>query len=251
MSPSLSARRSCCLSRTGTSIARRSKSARSLDSVTRLALLAGANAAAIQNADGAWEVLQFQSAVLIAPSTYRLTGFLRGQVGTEHAMRMPLAAGARFVLLDGAPLPIDMTLDDIGLANSWKCGPASRDIGSPHYLAAQHIFIGEGLKPLSPVHVRGVRTAGDLAITWVRRTRMGGDSWDAPDVPLGEDEERYQIDILDGTTVVRTLSATSPSATYSAADQNTDFGAPQSSIALRISQLSATRGPGTPRHALL
>ena len=105
-----------------------------LASVTELALLGGANLAAVRNDDGEWEVLQFHSAVLTAPATYTLTGFLRGQAGTEHAMRAPLAAGARFVLLDGALARIDMTEDEIGLAFNWKCGPASRDIGSPHYL---------------------------------------------------------------------------------------------------------------------
>jgi hypothetical protein len=222
-----------------------------LASVTEIALLGGANAAAVQNDDGAWEVLQFQSAVLTAPATYTLTGFLRGQAGTEHAMREPLAAGARFVLLDGAPARVDITADEIGLAYTWKCGPASRDIGSPHYLHVGHTFTGEALKPLSPVHVRGVRDSGDLAISWVRRTRIGGDTWDGIDVPLGEENERYEIDILDGSDVVRTLTATSPAATYTAADQTTDFGAPQSTIALRIHQLSATRGRGTPREAVL
>ena len=144
-----------------------------------------------------------------------------------------------------------MTQDEIGLAYTWKCGPASRDIGSPHYLDVEHTFTGEGLKPLSPVHVRGARSSDDLAITWVRRTRIGGDSWDGVDVPLGEDDERYEIDILDGADVVRTLTATSPSATYTAADQTADFGSPQSSISLRIFQLSTTRGRGTPRDAVL
>jgi HK97 family phage portal protein len=222
-----------------------------LASVTELALLAGANLAAIQNDDGAWEVLQFQSAVLTAPATYTLTGFLRGQAGTEHAMRAPLAAGARFVLLDGALARVDMTQDEIGLSYNWKCGPASRDIGSPHYLDVEHTFTGEGLEPLSPVHVRGARNSGDLDLTWVRRTRIGGDSWDDVDVPLGEDDERYEIDILDGSDVVRTLTATSPAATYTSADQTADFGSPQSSIALRIHQMSATRGRGTPREAVL
>lgn len=222
-----------------------------LASVTELALLAGANAAAIRNDDGAWEVLQFLSAVLIAPATYTLTGFLRGQAGTEHAMRSAVAAGARFVLLDGAPARVDLTQDEVGLAYNWKCGPASRDIGSPHYLDVAHAFAGEGLKPLSPVHVRGTRDGDDLTITWFRRTRIGGDSWDDVDVPLGEDDERYEIDILDGPGVVRTLTATSPAAIYTATDQTTDFGTPQSSIAVRIFQISATRGRGTPRAATL
>jgi len=222
-----------------------------LASVTELAQLGGVNLAAVRNADGQWEVLQFQSAVLTAPATYTLTGFLRGQAGTEHAMRAPLPAGARFVLLDAALARVDMTEDEIGLAYTWKCGPASRDIGSPHYVQVTHAFAGQGLRPLSPVHVRGSRASGDLGITWVRRTRMAGDSWDSVDVPLGEANEHYEIDILDGSTVKRTLTATSPAATYTSAEQTADFGSPQPSIALRIFQMSVTRGRGTPREAVV
>jgi hypothetical protein len=222
-----------------------------LASATELALLGGANTAAVENADGDWEVLQFQSAALVAPATYELSLFLRGQAGTEAAMRAPLAAGARFVLLDAAVTAVDMAPAEIGLDFNWRCGPVGRDLGSPSYIETTHTFTGQGLKPLSPAHVRGVRSAGDLAITWIRRTRTGGDSWDAVEVPLAEESERYEIDILDGTTVKRTLSATTPAATYTAADQTTDFGAPQSSIAVRVSQLSTTFGRGTPRAATL
>ena len=70
-------------------------------------------------------------------------------------------------------------------------------------------------------------------------------------MPLGEDSERYEIDILDGSDVVRTLSATSPTATYTAAQQTADFGSPQPSISLRINQLSTTAGRGTPRSAVV
>jgi hypothetical protein len=128
---------------------------------------------------------------------------------------------------------------------------ASRDIGNPSYLDVQHAFTGRGLVPLSPVHLRGSRSGGDLTITWKRRTRVGGDSWDSVEVPLGEDAERYEIDILDGINVVRTLSATSPTATYTAAQQTDDFGSPQSSVSLRITQLSTTAGRGTPRSVIL
>jgi hypothetical protein len=165
-------------------------------------------------------------------------------------MRTPLGPGARFVLLDGALARIDMTEDEVALAFNWRCGPASRDLGSPNYVQLAHTFRGEGLEPLSPVHIRGTRTGGDLNLSWIRRTRIGGDSWDSIDVPLGETEERYEIDILDGTTVKRTLSASAPAATYAAAQQTADFGAPQSSVSLRIYQLSATRGRGTPCEAV-
>ena len=99
--------------------------------------------------------------------------------------------------------------------------------------------------------MRGARSGGDLALSWVRRTRIGGDSWDAVEVPLGEETERYEIDILDGTDVVRTLATTTPAATYTAAEQTADFGAPQSSIDLRVYQLSTVFGRGTPHAATL
>ncbi|HZT48539.1 MAG TPA: glycoside hydrolase/phage tail family protein [Hyphomicrobiaceae bacterium] len=224
----------------------------SLASVTELALFSGANIAALENPAGGWEVLQFQSAVLVGPSTYELSVLLRGQAGSEAAMGAPLAAGARFVLIDAAVTPVDLAPDEIGLAYTWRCGPPSRSFDSPSFVEASHAFRGCGLLPLSPAHVRGVRSAGgDLVVTWVRRTRIGGDSWDTVDVPLGEESERYEVDILDGTNVKRTLSATSPTVTYTAADQTADFGSLQSAVSLRVCQLSAVAGRGTPRQATL
>jgi hypothetical protein len=49
--------------------------------------------------------------------------------------------------------------------------------------------------------------------------------------------EAYQIDILNGSTVVRTLSVSSPTVAYSATQQAADFGAPQSSVSVRIYQM--------------
>jgi hypothetical protein len=114
-----------------------------------------------------------------------------------------------------------------------------------------HAFRGQGLKPLSPIHLRATRSMGDLHLTWIRRTRLGGDTWDTVEVPLGEAEERYEIDIIDGAAIKRTLIATTPATTYTAAQQTADFGAPQASIALRLYQLSPTRGRGTPLEATL
>ena len=218
----------------------------SLASVTELALLGGANAAAIRNADGEWEVLQFASAVLTAPATYLLSGLLRGQAGTELAMRSPVAAGARFVLLDGAPVQVDMTPDEVGLAFNWRCGPASRDIGYaalPRRPARLH-----RRRPRSrsaPCTCAAPAPAGDLDLTWMRRTRIGGDSWDSVDVPLGEDSERYEIDILDGSDVVRTLSATSPAATYTAAQQTDRLRLPAT---LRLAAHLPAQHHPRPRH---
>jgi hypothetical protein len=222
-----------------------------LSSVTDLALLSGANAAAIEHEPGRWEIIQFRNATLVAPSTYELSMLLRGQQGTEWTMSATLPAGARFVLLDAALTRLDLTLDEINRPFHWRYGPSNRDIGSPSYETNVHAFAGIGRRPYSPVHIRSRRDGGDCLITWIRRSRIGGDSWESAEVPLGEDVERYEIDFLDGETVVRTLASSTPSVTYTAAEQIADFGTPLAEIAVRISQLSATYGRGTAAHAVV
>lgn len=222
-----------------------------LESATELQLLAGQNLAAVRNQDGEWEVFQFQTANLVAPSVYEVSGLLRGQGGTELAMRAPLAAGARFVLLSAEVAQVAVSAAEVRLPLNWRVGPASRDIGDASYAARTHTFQGTGLRPLSPVHVRATRSSGDLSISWTRRTRTGGDNWDAAEVPLAEESERYAVDILDGGDVVRTISATAPAALYSAAEQTADFGAPQSSLSLAIYQLSAVYGRGSAKAAVV
>lgn len=223
----------------------------SLVTASRLGLLAGANAAAIQGVDGEWEVIQFESATLVAPSTWELTGLLRGQAGTERAMRLPIPVGARFVVLDSGLTTVPLSAADMGLAMEWRYGPASRDLGDESYTSATHTFRGLGLRPLSPVHIRATRTAGDATLSWIRRTRLGGDNWSTAEVPLAEDAEAYEIDILSGGSVVRTLTAATPSVVYTAAQQIVDFGTPQPSLAVRVMQMSTVWGRGASRDALV
>jgi hypothetical protein len=113
-----------------------------LESVSTLQLLAGRNLAAVRNEAGDWEVFQFANASLVANATYELSGLLRGQAGTELAMRTPLPAGARFVLLSESLAEVDITQAEVGLALNWRVGPASRDIGDASYADRQHTFTG-------------------------------------------------------------------------------------------------------------
>lgn len=226
----------------------------SLSSATVLQLLGGQNAAAIRNAAGDWEVLQFARADLVAPGEYELSDLLRGQAGTEGAMRVPVPAGSTFVLLDTSLTALPLTLADIGLAYTWRYGPADRDIGDATFASATHAFAGVGLRPYAPVHVRGSWDspgAGDVTIRWVRRTRIGGDSWDIAEVPLGEMGEAYEVEVLDGGDVKRILSSAEPEVVYSAVDQIADFGALQSSCVVRVYQVSAIYGRGAAREAVI
>lgn len=218
-----------------------------------LSVLGGANVAALETAEGEWEVIQFREAELVAPDTYELRGLLRGQAGTEAAMRETLEAGARFVLLDGAVSELGLAESERGLPRIWAYGPSRRPIDDAAYARETKTFAGVGLRPLSPVHIRGVRgAAGDIALSWIRRTRTGGDSWEGIDVPLGEEEERYEVDILSGATVLRTLSVSASEAVYAAADQAADFGGTEfSALTVRVAQLSRAFGRGTAKEATL
>jgi hypothetical protein len=74
------------------------------------------------------------------------------------------------------------------------------------------------------------------------------------DVPLAEDVEAYEVEILDGATVKRTLQVATGTALYTAAQQTTDWGAPlgpSQFLAIRIYQLSALIGRGAGRSVTL
>ena len=212
----------------------------------RLDVLSGANLLAIEQAQGQWEVVQFQQAELIGVRCYRLSGLLRGQAGTEGFITSSLPAGARFVVLDDAIAPIALTDDEIGLDYSWKVGPAPYDIGHRSYRTYQKAFSGLAQKPFAPVHIRANALAGgDISLSWIRRTRSGGDSWEALEVPLSQESEAYELDILDGSgTVMRTLSSSQPNLIYNASDQITDFGSVQTSLSVRLYQMSSRFGRG-------
>ncbi len=93
------------------------------------------------------------------------------------------------------------------------------------------------------MHLKAWRAASGVTISWIRRTRIDGDTW-VGEVPLGEDSEQYEVDVLSGGDVVRTLAATNPGALYAAADELDDFGSAQASLTVRVAQISATVGRG-------
>ncbi|WP_347268953.1 phage tail protein [Paracoccus sp. (in: a-proteobacteria)] len=224
-----------------------------LESVTDLRLFRGENSIAVEQPSGAWELLQFGEAELIAPGRYRLSRLLRGQRGTDVDMAAMVPEGARVVVLDTAVNPLPISEADLGLPWNWRVGPSSRPVSDDSYLAATFTPRGKGLRPFSPVHVeqpwRRARSPGDLTISWKRRDRsLAADSWNATEVPMSEAIERWQVDILDGSVVRRTLTATGmTNAVYTAAQQITDWGAPLgpgASLDVRIAQIGQAYGAG-------
>jgi hypothetical protein len=183
--------------------------------------------------------------------TYKLSRLLRGQAGSEWAMGDPLTAGAAFVGLDENVLPLARRLRALGLTMQLRIVAANLDYGDASALAHSVTPTATALLPLSPVHLDAVRGGAGVTFSWIRRTRIDGDSWDAQEVPVGEDIEAYELDILSGSTVVRTLAASTPNVLYPAADEIADFGSAQASLAVAVYQLSASVGRGIAAQAVL
>jgi hypothetical protein len=161
--------------------------------------------------------------------------------------------GSPFVVLSDALVQSGMPLSGRGLPQRFRYGPLARASTDPSYAEATIVPDAVGLRPLRPVHARLVRReGGDLVLTWIRRTRQGGDPWEQAEVPLAEEREAYEVDILDGAgAVLRTLAVAAPAATYAAADQAVDLGCPVLSLSVAIHQLSAAYGRGAPLRTVL
>ena len=219
-----------------------------LASLPELAVLNGGNVAAVGSPETGFEVIQFRLATMLDAITLAARGLLRGQGGTGDVTAGGHAAGARFVLLNGAVAPLAIGEAEAWLSLTARCGPADTIYDPDLFVDVLLSPARRGFKCLPPVHLRATRDAvsGDVAISWVRQTRTGGDPWEPVETPLGEASEAYRIDILDGVTVVRSVTTLMPSFTYPVAQQTADFGALPGEIGVRVRQVSATEGPGVP-----
>lgn len=214
-------------------------SSASLDQV-----LNGANAMAI--GDGStdpWEVFQFVEAQIVAPDTYEVSLRLRGQVGTDGIMPPVWPIGSQVVLLDRAPVQIELPLASRGLARYYRVGVAGRGFADPTVVTRVDAFDGIGLRPYPVAHLRANRTlSGDLELSWIRRTRIDGDSWQSPEVPLGEERESYRVRVRSGLAVLAETMVASSTWSYPAAQQILDGASVPYRI--EVAQVSDRFGPG-------
>lgn len=217
-----------------------------LESVSEIAMLNGANYFAYGR-DGRWEVVAAQTCEQQADGSWIMSDMLRGRFGTEWAASLH-QAGDRVVLLTDPDIAfVSAALDSIGLEKGYRGITADRTIDSD--TTRNWTYQGANLRPLSPVYLNGHRASNnDWSLSWIRRTRVGGDWRSNVDAQLGEASEAYEVEVWNAgyTTLLRTINTSSPAASYAAAQQNEDFGAAQSTLRLRIYQISATVGRGYP-----
>lgn len=215
-------------------------------SASRIQVLNGANAIAIQALNEQWEIVQFENAEEVAPDIWRFSSLLRGQLGTRDAAVAGAAIGANVVLLDGAVVAAGLKSGEAGLALNWRAGPGTEDFSDETMVTLNAIGGVRALLPLSPVHLKCRKGSGSYQLSWVRRSRIDADDWSVVDIPLGEESERYQVEILnmDGV-VVRLTEVTGPNWTYASALAAADFPA-ASTFRVRIAQIGTGGRLGLP-----
>ncbi|HEY0282649.1 MAG TPA: glycoside hydrolase/phage tail family protein, partial [Rhizomicrobium sp.] len=218
-----------------------------LASADDASVFAGANALAVQNADGEWEIVQFATAELTAPDEWRLTRLLRGQHGSEGAMRNPVAAGARVVVLDEALAQLSLSQAQARWPFAYLWGPAGKPISDPAFQGATLAFEAAGLIPPAPCHVRFAWSGNDLIFSWKRRDRASAAAnLLQAETPLSESGEFYDLEILNGGALARTFSSIPQhSQIYTAAQQAADFpsGLPNP-LVVNVYQRSSVLGRG-------
>jgi hypothetical protein len=195
------------------------------------------NLAIIGSPDVGWELIQFQTATLLSGTTYQLTGINRGVRGTEDYIGGH-AIGDQFVLVSDVIKMHSLGAAEIGDTDYYVALSQGRPFSPIGAIAVE--FASVPNKPLSPVHLAATKDSGsgDWTMTWIRRTRIGGGNVDGQDVPLGETSESYKVQIMDGSTVVRTITASTETAVWTEAQQISDFGSDQATISFRVLQVS-------------
>ena len=207
-------------------------------------VLEGRNTLAIGDGsvDG-WEIVQFAQAQVIGPRTFELTDLLRGQAGTSAFIRAPWPVGSKVVLMDGRPRQITLPTQSLGGRRHFRYGPVKRPLGDASYRHRKLTFQGNGLRPYPVVHLSSRFVAGGLRVDWVRQSRIGGDRWGRGDIPLGEEEKTFVVQVRQGDRVIREVTVGETSWLYPSALGQEDVGSAPFVIAVAQSSPHYGTGP--------
>jgi hypothetical protein len=218
-----------------------------LSSVTEEQALMGLNAFWVGAADGSHgEIINAATVTLTAPGQYTLSNLLRGRRATEHEVGLHAADDVVVFLEANVYHTADYSLADLGSLATFKAVSAYGSLlGTP--TAWYFTNTCERARPRSPVHPVATRDGGNnLSLSWTRRTRGRASIMGYGPQALDEVTEAYEVDVIVGGVVKRTIATSAPSCTYSAAEQTADGITPGAAVRVKIHQLSADVGRGHP-----
>lgn len=225
----------------------------SLATVTEAQMFNGSNHFAY-GVHGRWEIIAAKTVTAETDGTYTLQNLMRGRFGTEQYMATHGVTDS-LVLLDSARVRfVGMNINSVNITRDWRAVTrgALLDSAADTPLA----YAGVNLECLPPIHVNGSKSSvNNWSISWTRRTRTAVEPFSGIAAPLAESSESYDLEIYSDstrTTLLRTFaSLNSAAASYTSAQQVTDFGAVQQALYVRVYQNSETLGRGYPCDAIV
>jgi hypothetical protein len=218
--------------------------------------VAGENCLAYGSPETGWEFIYFRDVEVLNAKTVRLTGLIRAQRGTDAFVSH--TASDVFVLLASVASGFSPSARSTPSAveyvdTEWRYSAAGQPATRPPVLL-DITQEGYQLYPFSPCQLAAAPGASSsIDISWERRDRLEtGATWITEDPVLSETSEEYELEILSGSTVVRTVTGlTSPTYNYSSANQTADgFTPPLATVKVRVYQVGEL-GRGFPREETL
>ena len=190
-----------------------------------------------------WELFQYQYATLNGDGSYRLSRLLRGQFGTDAIIPDVHPEGSEVIFLNSDIGQLMADNAGFGDERFVRYGPSNLSLSDPNFTNDIVPFIGVGLRPFSPVHLKGcIISDGSIELDWIRRTRAIGDFWSVSEVPLAEETENYKVTIWANDVQVRNINSQQPLYVYSFTDQSADGVV--GDIEISVSQISEIYGLG-------
>ncbi|RUM97920.1 hypothetical protein EET67_09910 [Pseudaminobacter arsenicus] len=213
-----------------------------LVSKTEAEVLEGANLAWIGR-DGRWEGIGFRIVTDNGDGTYTLSGLtVRGYRGSEvHAGSH--VAGDYFILHSPDWVHrLNHPVSDLDQTRYYKAIGLNADPAGGVVLP--HVVSGAAETPYAPVNLSAQISGSDIVLGWDHRSRRSAWEFFESSPDSGEASLSFEIDIIDGSTVKRTLTAATNAKTYAAADITADWGTMPASLKFRVHQISAAVGRG-------
>lgn len=198
-------------------------------------------------AHGRWEIIAAMTVTEESDDTYTLQNLMRGRFGTERYMTTHGTTDQIILLDQGLLRFVGMDVASVNLSRLWRAVTRGAAIDSATDAALAYSAVN--LTPLSPVDIiTFFDVSNNATIVGTRRSRLPVEPFSGVVTPIGETSESYEVEIytVDFATLKRTITGlTTLSASYTAAQQTTDFGGTRSRFGVRAYQLSSLVSRGT------
>ncbi len=101
------------------------------------------------------------------------------------------------------------------------------------------------------MHLRAVRNADNIELSWIRRGRVSADNWAGVEIPEDEDQLQFLIKIYNGTQSVHEAISDTASYVYEGDQQLADFGEYPSNLVFSVQQIGGQIAQGIARMATI